>query len=217
MSTPKPLSPAETMRAILDEAGKDAVEEVMALAPEAVNDALKAAGVDPAEAERRATAAIEAALAKFGEAAEPVKSNVVPLAGRPAASRPAARAAARRWAVWAPVAAAAAAAVTLGVMNGSAIVALFRGTEPIGPDRYGNPPSTVATSTEPTPTQRALALRTQAFAACKEAQWDPCLAWLDEAAQLDPAGDATPEVIAARAAAKKGEADDARKLKPRAP
>ena len=73
MSEPKPLSPAETMRAILAEARKDAVADVMALPPEGVDDALKAAGIDPAEAERRATAAIEAALASVGEEPRPAK------------------------------------------------------------------------------------------------------------------------------------------------
>lgn len=205
MSDPKRLSPAETMRAIRAEAGSDAVDEVMALSPQAVDAALKAAGIEPAEAERRATAAIEAALASVGAAPEPAKSRVVPL------KKAQARSLSRRWATLGSVAAAAAVAATVGVMNRSAIVAMFRGTEAIGPDRYGVP----ATSTQgPTAAEKALALRTAAFASCKESQWDWCEAQLDEASQLDPAGDTAPEVVTARKAIRKGHDDEMRKLKP---
>lgn len=205
MSDPKRLSPAETMRAIRAEAGRDAVDEVMALPPEAVDAALKAAGIEPAEAERRATAAIEAALASVGAAPEPAKSNVVPL------RRPASPSVSRRWVALGSVAAAAAVAVTVGVMNGSAIVAMFRGPEAIGPDRYGVP---AASTQGPTMAERALALRTKAFAACKESRWDWCEAQLDEASQLDPAGDTAPDVMEARKAIRKAHDDEARKLKP---
>ncbi len=206
MSHPKPPSPAETMRAILAERAKDAVDEVMSLPPAAVDDALKAAGVDPAEAERRATGAIEAALASVGEAAEPARSNVVPL------RKPEARSPSRRWFVLGPVAAAAAVAVAVGVMNGSAIVAMFRGTEPIGPDPYGTP---AASTPVPTPAEQAVALRTAAFAACKDSQWSWCEAQLDEATRLDPAGETAPEVVEARKAIKKGQDDEATGRKPR--
>jgi hypothetical protein len=187
VSDPKPLSPAETMRALLDER-------------------LKAAGIDPAEAERRATAAIEAALASVGHEAEPARSNVVPL------RKPPARSPSRRWLVLGPVAAAAAVAVTVGVMNGSAIVAVFRGTEPIGPDRYGTP---AASTPVPTPAEQALALRTDAFAACAKSEWDWCQAQLDAASQLDPAGESAPEVVEARKAIKKGQDEEERGRKPR--
>ena len=48
----------------------------------------------------------------------------------------------------------------------------------------------------------------------KAALWDSCELKLDEASQLDPAGDSAPEVTAARRAIEKGRADEARKLKP---
>jgi len=206
VSEPKPLSPAETMRAILAEAGKDAVADVMALPPEGVDDALKAAGIDPAEAERRATAAIEAALASVSEEPRPAKSNVVPLRkGAPWSPS-------KRWLVMGSAAAAAVVAVTVGVMNGSAIVAVFRGSEAIGPDRYGVP----ATSTQgPTMAEQALALRTEAYVLCEDAHWDDCEGKLNEASQLDPAGDTAPEVKAARKAIEKGREDEDRKPKPR--
>lgn len=206
MNDPKPLSPAETMRAIVAERGNDAVEEVMSLPPEAVDAALRAAGIEPAEAERRATAAIEAALASIGETAEPAKSNVVPM------RKPPARPLARRWFVIAPAAAAAAAAVTVVVMNGSAIVAVLRGTEAIGPDPYGVP---AASTQGPTMAERALALRTEALASCKASEWDACEAKLDEASQLDPAGNTAPEVVAARKAIEKARENEGRERKPR--
>ncbi len=205
MTEPKPLSPAETMLAILAESGKDTVEQVTSLSPAAVDAALKAAGIEPAEADRRATAAIEAALASVGESAEPAKSNVVPL------RKPEARAPSRRWYVLGPVAAAAAVAVTVSVMNGSAIVAMFHGREAISPDTYGVP---AASTKEPTLEERALALRTKAFAACKASQWDACESQLDEAAQLDPAGDGAPEVVEARKAIRKAQEEEHRGLKP---
>jgi hypothetical protein len=45
-------------------------------------------------------------------------------------------------------------------------------------------------------------LRASAFAACKDLRWADCVADLDRAKQLDPAGDSAPEVVAARRRAK---------------
>ena len=103
------------------------------------------------------------------------------------------------------VGAAAVLAATLAATSGGAILAFFRGGEAIGPDRYGLPPtSTVA---GPTPAERALAMRTEAFTKCEARAWDACERKLDDATALDPDGERTPEVLAARRAIDKGRAE----------
>jgi DNA-directed RNA polymerase specialized sigma24 family protein len=52
--------------------------------------------------------------------------------------------------------------------------------------------------------QTAAELRRTALAACDAARWAECLERLDEARRLDAPGDATPDVQAARSAARKG-------------
>ena len=205
MSQEKPLSPAETMRAIAEQAARDAIDEVTSLPEGAVDAELKAAGVDPAEAERRAMAAIEAALAGAGGAAEAPASKVVTL------PKAAARAPSRRWVVVGSIAAAAAVAATVGAMNAGRIVEALRGgPEPIRPDEY--PPPT-ATRREPTPVDKATALRDKAFESCSAHDWDLCAQRLDDAKAMDPAGEERPEVIAARRAIAKAKDDEGKKLK----
>ena len=51
---------------------------------------------------------------------------------------------------------------------------------------------------EPTPLERARALRAEAEQACQRSEWQPCLERLDEARRLDPAGDSSPEVTGLR-------------------
>ncbi|AKT40037.1 RNA polymerase sigma factor [Chondromyces crocatus] len=52
------------------------------------------------------------------------------------------------------------------------------------------------------PIERGRALRAAGFEACERAAWSECLERLDEAAGLDPAGDAAPQVGQARARAR---------------
>jgi hypothetical protein len=63
--------------------------------------------------------------------------------------------------------------------------------------------------TQPAPT--AAQVRTEALAACLAQQWCTCLKGLDEAKDLDPAGDELPEVQAAREQAKKSTSDPTEK------
>src|SRR5262245_4123830 len=77
------------------------------------------------------------------------------------------------------------------------------------------PPPTVQPE-EPTPLDRARALRAEAFKSCDEAAWERCLEKLDEAAGLDPAGDSAPEVVEAREKARKA-LDELRNPKPPEP
>jgi hypothetical protein len=51
---------------------------------------------------------------------------------------------------------------------------------------------------ELTPEERAIRLREEAFMACGKRRWAECEIRLDEAKQLDPAGDTNPRVLAAR-------------------
>ena len=70
------------------------------------------------------------------------------------------------------------------------------------------------------PLDRATELRRQAFRACDEGEWQHCLDRLDEAARLDPAGDADPRVKEQREVAgealNRDEREDSR-LAPEAP
>ncbi len=56
---------------------------------------------------------------------------------------------------------------------------------------------------EPTPEQRADGLRLQGLHSCDLEQWLDCLRDLERAAELDPAGDAKPEVQKARQEARR--------------
>jgi DNA-directed RNA polymerase specialized sigma24 family protein len=76
---------------------------------------------------------------------------------------------------------------------------LLRSPEPkevIAPDVSSKP-------LEPLPLDRARMLRADALRRCDEGAWRACLDGLDEAARLDPAGDAAPEVQAARERARR--------------
>jgi DNA-directed RNA polymerase specialized sigma24 family protein len=80
---------------------------------------------------------------------------------------------------------------------GSGALALFlflRG--PAEPRYYALGPET--SFTEATPQEVSADLRDMARAPCRASEWAKCLELLDEAAELDPAGDRAPEIQAAR-------------------
>lgn len=62
---------------------------------------------------------------------------------------------------------------------------------------------------EPTPHERAEALRSEAIASCDAALWQACRRKLDEALAMDPDGEAQPRVQAARRAIESSETSDA--------
>ena len=77
------------------------------------------------------------------------------------------------------------------------------GDEPeIAPRPEPAPPPS-ALPEPPSPLDRARALRAEAIQACDERAWERCLERLDEAAGLDPAGDAAREIVEARERARK--------------
>jgi hypothetical protein len=100
-----------------------------------------------------------------------------------------------RWRRWLPVLAAAAVLLlALLAWKRREVVAWWEGRpEPIEKDRP-------VPERETAPAERAARVRHDAFAACNAQQWDTCAAELDWAKSLDPAGEALPRVVAARAA-----------------
>ena len=87
-------------------------------------------------------------------------------------------------------------------------------TQPAGPSPSPVPsaPAPSAPLPEPPPVDSvvvdplvaAATFRQNAFAECDAKQWDTCLAYLDRARALDPAGDEAPQVKKARETAIKG-------------
>jgi RNA polymerase sigma factor (sigma-70 family) len=97
----------------------------------------------------------------------------------------------QRWAVYASAFAAIAIAAALGAH-------LFTGQPEVVPIAKDAPPD-ASTS----PRQMADDLRRRAFEACGAGQAVRCVELLDDAARLDPAGDTSPEVVAARDSSRK--------------
>jgi hypothetical protein len=165
------------------------VEEAAAM-PEAERDAeLAKAGYDQA----RLDGAIEAALKAAGL---PSLTEGAPAATAQEGKPPAAKvvdlgaARARRQAAtrWTPLLAAAAAAVVIGT-GGEETLTRWRPI-PVAYPTYVPPP---------TAHEVADRVRAQALGLCKRRYYGECLDLLDQARDADPAGDAAPEVQAARA------------------
>jgi RNA polymerase sigma factor (sigma-70 family) len=94
------------------------------------------------------------------------------------------------------------AAVAVLVVFAALLVArLLRKEDVAVPEPPRPPPSlapSLAPAPEPSPLERAAALRKDAFEACDRADWYGCRSRLDQARELDPAGEADPEVADAR-------------------
>ncbi|MGO9834865.1 MAG: hypothetical protein ACLP1X_11660 [Polyangiaceae bacterium] len=149
---------------------------------EEVNRQMRAAGIEP-EHTPTADELIARALERAG------KRKVAALPVQPKRST---------WSVWLVAAAMGAVAIAL-VVEKKEVVAWFH-HEPvqIGPDLEGEKPR------PPTPQERAAALRQEAFGACGDRLWAKCERKLDEAKQLDPAGENDLQVQGARNAVKDG-------------
>lgn len=96
-----------------------------------------------------------------------------------------------RWAVYASAFAAIAIAVALGAR-------MFSGRPEVAPIAKDPPPEPSAS-----PRQVAEEMRRRAFEACGTGQAVRCVELLDDAARLDPAGDRSAEVVAARETSRK--------------
>jgi DNA-directed RNA polymerase specialized sigma24 family protein len=88
-------------------------------------------------------------------------------------------------------------------LPGLAIILLIvKAVQP--PPPVGHAPPWTGTPDEPTPEERAAALRANAEHACGAAQWEECLDKLDQARDLDPDGEQDPKVQGLRAKAHAG-------------
>jgi hypothetical protein len=159
-----------------------------------VADEANAARVEPKD-----HAALDAELAAAGVDLDDLPGLPAEPEAKAPAPPPKVRPARTRRAVWLIAAAIGAMVLLLIVMNGAAIVAFFKG-EPIRPDDEWVP-----WKQEPTPQQRAAAIRKDAYTACADGLWVTCEAKLDEAKAIDPAGETDPRVVVARRAAYAGQ------------
>lgn len=163
-----------------------AAEQVLAMSPEERRRELERAGVS----EKHIEAGVDEVLARMkgggaGADAGPRAGNVRPMHRAP------------RRTIWLAAAAAiAAAACLVAVTEGPAIVAWMRGPEKIGPDNvHPTPP-------EPSPHEIAEKKRDDAEKAIGAGLYGMCITLLDEAKQIDPAGDDEPRVQLLRAKVK---------------
>jgi DNA-directed RNA polymerase specialized sigma24 family protein len=90
----------------------------------------------------------------------------------------------------------------LGLPGLALILLVIKAAQP--PPPVGHAPPWTGTPDEPTPEERAAALRANAAHACGAAQWQECLDKLDQARELDPDGDQDPKVQELRARAHAG-------------
>jgi hypothetical protein len=175
---------ADLWEELVDEAGEDEIDRAASVSVAQAEAELKAAGFDVAAERAKASALLDALQSGAPEEVTKVKEAGNALEA-PQATPPRSRSAEekRRTRARPPVAWLAAAAM-LGVAAGAALDAGLRPPELVGRPA---PPSAAALSA-------AADLRRQAAAACDTKQWTVCLADLDEARAVDPAGDDTPTV-----------------------
>jgi hypothetical protein len=149
---------------------------------EEVHRQMRAAGIEP-EHTPTADELIEHALERAG------KRKVVAPPLRPRR---------REWVVWLVAATIGAVALVLVVEKKEVVAWFHREPVEIGPDPDAKKPR------PPTPQERAATLRDEAFGSCSEALWAECGRKLDEAKQLDPAGESDLRVQGSRKAVKDG-------------
>jgi hypothetical protein len=180
-------TPHQVWQQLLDEAGEDAIEAVLALTPEQVEAELAGAGLDVAEERGKAERFLED-LAAGGQTAAQAVEAVEPRLPLPLAARR------RRPRTALVLLAAATAAAAAG---GLAYSALHRSPAPPAPSPQPSP-SPVPVPPAVPDLVAASDLRQKAAAACEAQRWDDCLADLDRARALDPAGDDAPPVKSLR-------------------
>lgn len=180
-------TPQQVWQQLLDEAGDDAIEAVLALTPEQVEAELAGAGFDVAEERAKAERFLED-LAAGGQTAAQAVEAVAPGPPAPLAAR-------RRRPRTALVLLAA--ATTAAAAGGLVYSVLHPHPNPPAPSPEPSP-SPVPAPTAVPDLVAASDLRQKAFAACEARRWSDCLADLDRARALDPAGDDAPDVRSTR-------------------
>lgn len=158
---------AETLDALERQASEDEMDRILALGDAELDAELASAGFDPT-AER----------AKGARMAERARGKVVPL---PAARRPSRL-------VWLMAAGFALLAGAVAATQGPAVVAWLK----------GGPPEPIRPANEPprplSPHEIAEKARDAAEKACAEELWGRCIDRLDEAREIDPAGESEERV-----------------------
>jgi len=172
---PKP-TPEEVLKAIEEPDPEEEMERVLAMTPEERRKELEAAGVDMNELHAKADAWHERFVQAGAAAEAKAKAGQGASAGQPRTRSLPPKPPRRSFVNLAAMAA------VVAVAGGVVYTFAMRPPEPVA-----------------SPDQRtAEELRKRAFDACNREQWKECLAGLDEAKRLDPAGDEEPAVQAAR-------------------
>ncbi len=188
--------PKDLLRFLAEQADEDRQEEareIATMSDEALDAELRTAGLEPEDIAKEARAIVaereaKATAPKAAPAASaPSPANVVPL------KAPARKAKRSRVLVAAWLAGSAAAAATVSTVVWQQLAAR---NEPAPTQAPTSPP--VPRPPAPDPVQLARQVRDRAFAACDRGEWKACEESLDLALQLDPAGDDSPAVGAAR-------------------
>jgi hypothetical protein len=197
MSSPDKLPDDEVWEALLDVAQRDEAQRLEGLSSEERDREVAAAGRDPAAERARGE---ELAARLLGERAGVAVGVGVEVEGSRSGSRsgsevgrvvPLAPRRASRTLLWLIAAAVGLLAVVLVLEHRELMAWHDKGPEKILPDP--SPPREV------TAQERAEKLRDEAEVACQGALWGTCTYRLDDAANLDPAGEASPRVQGLRA------------------
>jgi hypothetical protein len=206
-------TPKEVWQKLVDEAGEEEIERAASVSVEQAEKELAAAGFDVAAERATANAFLEAL--ERGELPAPATATATataPATAPATATEPEAAFAVPQDPVVLPDRRrpvvfwlAAAATVTVG---GGLLYAALRPPPAPPPPSPEPPPSVPAPVDSVVPDLVAAAdLRLKATVACDAKRWDDCLAYLDRARALDPAGDDAPAVKATRDRALRGKDD----------
>jgi hypothetical protein len=208
---PKKRDPSEVWKSLVEEAEEDAeMERILALSPEEVEAELRAAGFDPEEERGKANEFV--ARIKAGEdPADIARHEDAAVAPAPPLSAPAPPAAPPRAPSRPPrePGEAARAVVTalvpraVATLEAAAIAACiagaFLGAGALPATGVAHAPDESPTSTGVEPSITAADIRAEAYAKCDAQEWLDCLERLDEAREIDPAGDRDERVVRTRA------------------
>jgi hypothetical protein len=182
--------PAATWERLEKLAVKEEAERVAGLSDAELDADLASRGHDPQAVRARGAALAARLMQDRGKAFGSVMAPVAPAPQRVPEPRRRRR----------PVVVLLAAAVLVAAAGALAYVEL---RQPSSPPHVPTLPPPPAPAPAPGPLLVSAAeLRASGLAACKDLRWADCVADLDRARELDPAGDSGPEVVAARRRAK---------------
>jgi hypothetical protein len=201
MSPRKPPTPEELWKELEDEArGQEAIDRIVALPREELEKELEKAGFDVAQVKAEARAMRDEIARSAAARRAKLKAAEHRRAGPATQGTPVRRL---------RLAFAIAAAATLAAAAGGGtlyawLVHRGNGPGPHAPSVPAPPASPEPSVSDQPPALSPSELRRAAFPYCEQERWKECLDILDRAAQMDPAGDADPDVQAARQKAQWG-------------